>query len=558
MMANQARSVVRVNKDVNTHKPKRHPSKFSYTPLNPPENCIRLVKLLPADDVDDPVLCELIQVTFGELPEYNALSYMWGDEDFKEPILVNGQAFEVGENLWQALRHLRNHKELLPLWADALCINQMDIPERNQQLRIMSHIYTRARTVLVWLDPLQVDKSHGNILKLPSYLGLRFGLCFNSYWERVWIIQELCKARKIQICFDGKTVSWEEFIESILIHVQGDDRSRNVQRLAEQLRSKYTIGHTLQYLLTTHESSLSKDPRDKIYGFVGLATGCQDFPMDYRKSLLDVWLDTLQFVSSRELVKPADIVEFGRLVKRLLEKNGNTIATTEDIKNLDYGPRHIFDSPMPAVAIVEGVMYGKVGHIGPPPHVIISDLNATNEWTAMVQRQFVVETGAVNHQNDLFLQAMERYDKIDSPNLTLFPDIVRWEKEKTLGQHDYYQRPALRLMEIPHSENFEVCAPSQQVLFLFTSDSENTQWKMGIAPKGTRTGDEIIVLRGVQNAIIMRTPNPERIQVYGTARTSQDVLSQEVIGQILPFESVRTQITEDILVDARILYFLLS
>ena len=37
------------------------------------------------------------------------------------------------------------------LWIDAICINQEDFLERNQQIRLMCSIYSRCKRLLVWL-----------------------------------------------------------------------------------------------------------------------------------------------------------------------------------------------------------------------------------------------------------------------------------------------------------------------------------------------------------------------------------------------------------------------
>lgn len=38
-------------------------------------------------------------------------------------------------------------------FADAICINQDDIPERNAQVQCMGDLYAQAEEVLVWLGP---------------------------------------------------------------------------------------------------------------------------------------------------------------------------------------------------------------------------------------------------------------------------------------------------------------------------------------------------------------------------------------------------------------------
>ncbi|KAK2057545.1 hypothetical protein LY76DRAFT_657086, partial [Colletotrichum caudatum] len=47
------------------------------------------------------------------------------------------------------------------LWADALCINQKDVPGRNQQVRMMGDIYAAARSAVIWLgeEPGEVEMS---------------------------------------------------------------------------------------------------------------------------------------------------------------------------------------------------------------------------------------------------------------------------------------------------------------------------------------------------------------------------------------------------------------
>jgi hypothetical protein len=39
----------------------------------------------------------------------------------------------------------------LLFWIDTVCINQTDLPERAQQVRLMAQIYNKAVTVYVWI-----------------------------------------------------------------------------------------------------------------------------------------------------------------------------------------------------------------------------------------------------------------------------------------------------------------------------------------------------------------------------------------------------------------------
>jgi hypothetical protein len=57
----------------------------------------------------------------------------------------------VTPNLAEALRGLRDSATPTRLWADAICIDQSNNEEKNQQVRRMGTIYTNARQVVVWL-----------------------------------------------------------------------------------------------------------------------------------------------------------------------------------------------------------------------------------------------------------------------------------------------------------------------------------------------------------------------------------------------------------------------
>lgn len=56
-------------------------------------------------------------------------------------------------NLFTALRHLRNKMTEQTVWTDAICINQMDLDERAQQVPVIKDIFHDADGVVIWLGP---------------------------------------------------------------------------------------------------------------------------------------------------------------------------------------------------------------------------------------------------------------------------------------------------------------------------------------------------------------------------------------------------------------------
>ncbi|KAK3385781.1 heterokaryon incompatibility protein-domain-containing protein [Podospora didyma] len=86
-----------------------------------------------------------------EYPEYEAISYCWGDPAATSTVYCQGHPIEVTNSLSSGLKRLRRSDGIRILWADAICINQYDIPERNRQVMLMSRIYAQPSKVLVWL-----------------------------------------------------------------------------------------------------------------------------------------------------------------------------------------------------------------------------------------------------------------------------------------------------------------------------------------------------------------------------------------------------------------------
>ncbi|EPE25147.1 hypothetical protein GLAREA_11728 [Glarea lozoyensis ATCC 20868] len=111
----------------------------------------RRVSLLPGKFAD-PIKCELELVDLGENPDFEALSYVWGDPAGpKQTIFLNGINHEVTTNLFTALRRFRLPDRIRYLWVDALSINQADKDERNEQVAYMRTIYQKTSRALIWL-----------------------------------------------------------------------------------------------------------------------------------------------------------------------------------------------------------------------------------------------------------------------------------------------------------------------------------------------------------------------------------------------------------------------
>lgn len=113
---------------------------------------IRLLNLLPGIG-DDPICISLRAVSLDDEPEYEAVSYVWGDPNVTETIICNDAVVSVRKNLYLALQRFRHAEKPRTLWADALCVNQEDLDERAEQVQIMHLIYKSCTKCLIWLGP---------------------------------------------------------------------------------------------------------------------------------------------------------------------------------------------------------------------------------------------------------------------------------------------------------------------------------------------------------------------------------------------------------------------
>jgi Heterokaryon incompatibility protein (HET) len=129
-------------------------NRFRYEPLKS-ERDIRLLRVIPGDnDAQVEITLETANLDDSCL-RYEALSYVWGTwpKLGAHSVSCDGQSLLITDNLLYALTELRRQpsKPPLPLWVDAISINQQDILERNQQVSLMGTIYSHAIKVLVYL-----------------------------------------------------------------------------------------------------------------------------------------------------------------------------------------------------------------------------------------------------------------------------------------------------------------------------------------------------------------------------------------------------------------------
>jgi hypothetical protein len=132
---------------------------YTYEALCTPD-AVRVLLLQPSHDFSADIECNIIQYRRSELfsnvddiKHYDAMSYTWGTQKFTRRLLCNTKSsyLMITPNVDSMLRHLR--KKAIPryLWIDAVCLNQEDTSEKDEQIPLMRDIYYQSRKVRIWL-----------------------------------------------------------------------------------------------------------------------------------------------------------------------------------------------------------------------------------------------------------------------------------------------------------------------------------------------------------------------------------------------------------------------
>lgn len=327
----------------------------------------RLVHLLPGHP-REPIECTLQAVNLQQIGDYEALSYVWGRKLARETISVNGVSLAVTENLLDALRHLRLADRKRVLWIDAICINQMDIDERNQQVRRMGDIYSRSLRVISWLGTEAEASRAAFTFLAKSYQSLSHhqgstndvgwqalkDLYHRDYWRRVWIVQEMCLARRVVVVCGATQIPWVYITElrkrrmhrwpQYLTQGERDFMRSPLSRIDHVRETHQKKGCPLWTLLESFQESQCRVIHDRVYGFLGLASDCsnEDLPIDYLRSVSELYRDVIRFyygVFRNDSSSPhsSQLISFGEFLRSFFEHHSQ-LTTSLKSKEPDLKP----------------------------------------------------------------------------------------------------------------------------------------------------------------------------------------------------------------------------
>lgn len=320
---------------------------FKYEPIDLEGPAFRLVRLLKGNNVEN-IRCELFQAwlpSVGDGIPYEALSYTWGGTEKPETIEIHGGILNATLNLYLAMQQLRFEHEDRIVWIDAICIDQGNMEERGHQVQQMAEIYHKAEQVLVWLGSgtdetdlfmNSINRLQEEAFKLPCHHwkhsdirwmeiwsitqltsgclhqhaqyqqreGLQL-LLRRSWFKRIWILQEVAKARAAVIICGTKSVLARFFaLAPSLIGVNPDAHCQAVLDIfpgPSRKDSWWSQKRDLYTLLVKFGKSQATEPRDIIYSLLGMSSNAQDTDRlrpNYSKPMTEVIREVTSFIFS--------------------------------------------------------------------------------------------------------------------------------------------------------------------------------------------------------------------------------------------------------------------
>ncbi|KAK2597777.1 hypothetical protein N8I77_012541 [Diaporthe amygdali] len=349
---------------------------YTYTRLRRRE--FRLLRLHPAEP-GGALHCSLVTDSIDTPSSYEALSYCWGVSEPAQRILISDELdsgftspthFQVGPNLYSALHAVRMPNRPRVVWVDALCINQVDREEKNNQVSMMHEIYSKACQVIIWLgspDPSseflfanlhQVFRpgffsdggDNGNAVSDPGFVSRMkqalTDLFSRPYWERAWIAQEVILAAEAtavvgqrQVDLADLRVAQELFSTADGIHdgtraTAPDGVAALLNGRNELLRTSSTgdvIARTKSAveLLLQFRGSEATDPRDRIYSLLSLSNDGGTIPVDYNKSAMQVFADFVSTCIERQGLLDLVLIPWAPVKRFKRSRNRRSTAACE-------------------------------------------------------------------------------------------------------------------------------------------------------------------------------------------------------------------------------------
>lgn len=272
------------------------PAIYKYEPLRE-RNDIRLLKFRPGR-LGDIIWADLETVSArAGRHYYDAISYTWADENGDATKCCSlkigspGALLPITRNCDSVLR--RVHKYTDTVWIDAVCIDQDNIRERGHQVDLMPRIYRSAVRTFAYVGEASEDSDlvlrnlAKGIWTPPHLLDPFFA---RPYFSRVWVVQEVALSKSIAMVCGDTAVEWTGLMQGeYMRQIYTSSYYETFPTLFRLGRQHYLGVATLLDALSLGRSCNASDPRDKVFGLLGIVSEESRLPANYSLSTAEVY-----------------------------------------------------------------------------------------------------------------------------------------------------------------------------------------------------------------------------------------------------------------------------
>lgn len=333
---------------------------------------------------------------------------------------MNSTRFIIWPNLWIALKSLRRVDDDIVLWIDAICINQIDVLEKNHQVARMGEIYKNATLVHVWLGPedsnsnlafdfMNTPKKHLDDITTEALNALSD----RPYWSRAWIRQELLLGKAVVLHCGNRSTPWDCFTTYFAIadklHMNNADYSkyrRFISGIPSLIKNRNAIQNgklpSLPKLLASNPAMQCTDDRDRIFSLLAITSDCVHMQHDMVDYALDL---SVLYLGLMYLYKD-DVSGSVTILQNILKLNCHKlIQPGEEFRG--WLRRHYGVSASDFVSNIMAILREDTG------------ASRLRETKAELIRQTAGESYFRRSALDMALQLAIQYQVLDHPSLSL-------------------------------------------------------------------------------------------------------------------------------------------
>jgi hypothetical protein len=176
----------------------------------------------------------------------------------------------------------------------------------------MGKIYSSAANVIAWLGCDQGtsravrklgDLLTGRLSLFGLYCDLMEDIESSPYWKRLWIVQEVMLATELFVMCGTECFEWNSLASDKGTGARWNTTEnipllnhRSERLISEDPKPEAPKGLSLTKMLMFYAWNQCEDPRDKVYGLLGLVHNGHNIKIDYQLSTAQVFMFAVEMI----------------------------------------------------------------------------------------------------------------------------------------------------------------------------------------------------------------------------------------------------------------------